>query len=208
MSCQTVKMVATASSFTKSRKGDKCFIRNTTLPRMRHKSKLVILVAILFALFLVFVCSQLWTRLRSPTGHPGSTLQSKSLHFLPTIYVQDSTQKPRRTNSKCRMFSCFDIYRCKYNENSLINVYVYPETDFVDSKGERLLLKPMSQQYHELITAIQQSNYYTTDKDNACIIVPSIDTLSQNGLDLNAVTKALFSLPRLVCFHNIFHFSI
>lgn len=186
-------MVVTRSSITKSRKIDKFSIRNTALPRMRHKSKLVILVGIIFAFLLVCVCSQLWTRLRQQNAR-GS--RQSLLHFLPTIYVQDSTSKPQRTDLKCRMFSCFDIYRCKYNENSLISVYVYPQSEFVDGKGDRLLLKPMSYQYHELMTTIRQSSYYTNDRDSACIIIPSIDTLNQNGLDLDVVAKALVSLPR------------
>lgn len=96
------------------------------------------------------------------------------------------------------MFSCFDIYRCKYNENSLISVYVYPQTEFIDSKGDVLKLKPMSQQYYELITSIQSSSYYTSERDNACIVIPSIDTLNQNGLNIKTVSKALGSLPRSV----------
>lgn len=165
---------------------------------MRHKSKLVVLVAVAFAFFLVFVCSQLWTSLRARTSSYTRLPHANSLHILPAIQVPDKLPTLQKTNLKCRMFSCFDIYRCKYNENSLISVYVYPQTEFIDSKGDVLKLKPMSQQYYELITSIQSSSYYTSERDNACIVIPSIDTLNQNGLNIKTVSKALGSLPRSV----------
>lgn len=192
-----INMDVTSSVFTVSRKTDKIFNRNTALPRMRHKSKLVVLVAVLFAFFLVFVCSQIWTRFRTSNDSDRQFFPAKQDDFE-TIFVQKTQPSPQKTNQKCRMFSCFNIYRCKYNENSLISVYVYPYTEFIEKTGDKLTLNPISQQYYELMSAIRQSSYYTDDRDNACVVIPPIDTLNQNGLDLGTVSRALASLPTWV----------
>lgn len=182
----------------KYRKSDKSFfMRNLFLPRMRLKTRIVVLVAVLFAAFLVFVSSQIWTRYRldeefSSDRHSSSSDDdSKNV-----IRVAKNLPSPLKTDLKCRMFSCFDIYRCKFNENSLISVYVYPFNEFIDEEGNRIHLKPVSQQFYELITAIKRSSYYTNDRKSACVVVPSIDLLNQNGLDLTSVQNMLLSLPR------------
>ncbi|EDO26248.1 predicted protein [Nematostella vectensis] len=103
-------------------------------------------------------------------------------------------QCPQNTAPKCRMHSCFDIYRCRFNENSLISVYVYPYSTFLNEKGRTLNLKPISVHFDEMLTAIKESSYYTDDKDKACIIIPPLDTLNQNGMDLKATAQALAAL--------------
>ncbi|EDO39195.1 predicted protein, partial [Nematostella vectensis] len=103
-------------------------------------------------------------------------------------------QFPQNTAPKCRMHSCFDIYRCRFNENSLISVYVYPYSTFLNEKGRTLNLKPISVHFDEMLTAIKESSYYTDDKDKACIIIPPLDILNQNGMDLKATAQALAAL--------------
>jgi glucuronyl/N-acetylglucosaminyl transferase EXT2 len=181
----------------KYRKTDKNICtRNSFLPRMRLKTKLVILVAVLFAAFLVFISSQIWSRFRFGEETPSSEIHSDSGSKLQVIRVPRNSLSPLKTDFKCRMFSCFDIYRCKFNENNLISVYVYPFNEFVDEVGNTIHVKPVSKQLYELLTAMKRSSYYTEDRENACIVVPSLDMLNQNGLDLDSVTKILLSLPR------------
>ncbi|XP_031562334.1 exostosin-2-like [Actinia tenebrosa] len=178
----------------KYRKSDKPFFtRNVFLPRMRLKTRTVFLVAVLFAAFLVFVSSQIWTRYRSEDD--GFSTDRHHSGSKNVIRVLNNSASPLKTDLKCRMFSCFDIYRCKFNENSLISVYVYPFNDYVDGKGNRIHMKPVSQQLYELLTAIKRSSYYTSDRKSACIVVPSIDLLNQNRMDLTSVQNMLLSLP-------------
>ena len=95
------------------------------------------------------------------------------------------------------MHSCFDVYRCKDNENAFISVYVYPIGRFVDSEDNtNVINRPPSKEFREIALAIRQSDFYTDDISKACVIVPAVDTLNQNGLDLQAIGRILASLPR------------
>lgn len=66
------------------------------------------------------------------------------------------------------MNSCFDISRCMKD----FKVYVYP-TDVQD--------KPTNM-YKAFLSVLQDSNYYTTNPREACLFVPSIDTLDRDPL--------------------------
>lgn len=160
---------------------------------MRLQTRSVLLVGILFSGLIIFVSLELWPFL--PVTDDDSELNSPLNREAAEIRLKVGSPVSEKRDSKCLMHSCFDIFRCKVNKNKLISVYVYPYTRFLDERG-KTINKPMSQEFYELLTAIVKSRYYTADLNKACIIVPSIDTLNQNGLDLRGTARSLGKLPR------------
>lgn len=159
---------------------------------MRQRARSIFLVGILFSGLVVFFALEIWPVKTfpeddSPPDNDGSEI----------LRLQTGSPLPEKRDSKCLAHSCFDIFRCTVNENKLISVYAYPFTNFLDESG-RTINKAMSQEFYELLTAIMKSKYYTADLGKACIIVPSVDTLNQNGMDIKGYARILASLPRYV----------
>lgn len=69
---------------------------------------------------------------------------------------------------------------------------------------EHVAIRPMSKEFYEIIDTILNSEYYTSDPDEACILIPPIDTLNENNLRKEEIAKALAMLPQWVCyFYNV-----
>lgn len=94
----------------------------------------------------------------------------------------------------CRMETCFDFTKCY--ENFL--VYVYPPEP-LNSLGAA---PPISQNYQKILTAIQESRYYTTDPEKACLFVLGIDTLDRDSLSEDYVRNVPSRLQRLPYWNN------
>ncbi|EFN66281.1 Exostosin-2 [Camponotus floridanus] len=97
------------------------------------------------------------------------------------------------TNSSCTYFTCFNVYRCGSQGNKLL-VYVYPPKIYLDPMG-RPITNQITREFYQILNAIINSKFYTPNPYEACIFVPSIDTLNQNRLRLQEVSQALKSLP-------------
>jgi len=55
--------------------------------------------------------------------------------------------------------------------------------------------RKMSKEYHSILKAIIDSQYYTKYPEEACVFVPSIDTLNQNRFRVKETSQALALLP-------------
>ncbi|KAK2144201.1 hypothetical protein LSH36_777g02080 [Paralvinella palmiformis] len=77
--------------------------------------------------------------------------------------ARPSTKDPE---NDCRMETCFDFGRCRNG----FKVYVYPTRSRISSK------------YEEILRAIRESPYITADPTEACILIPSVDTLDRDKL--------------------------
>lgn len=114
-----------------------------------------------------------------------------------SVTIADTFQPAKPSQQNCTYHSCFDVYRCGFNHGEgppQISVYVYPPVRFVDEAGVPLTL-PMSTEFAELIQTIINSAYYTDDPSSACLLIPSIDLLNQNGVRIRTMSKILSSLP-------------
>lgn len=160
---------------------------------MRVHTRSVLLVGILCSVLFIFSL-ELWPPLFSDDETEVNSNSPLVDSDVSEIRLKIGSPVPDERDSKCLMHNCFDIFRCKVNENKLISVYVYPDTRFLDEEG-KTINKPMSQEFYELLTTIVESKYYTPDIGKACIIVPSIDTLNQKGLDLRWTARSLAELP-------------
>lgn len=76
-------------------------------------------------------------------------------------------------------------------------MYIYPLQKFVDENGIPIG-GMMSQEMYSILETILESRYYTADPSQACILVPSIDTLNQNRFRPKQTSQALNSLPQWV----------
>lgn len=99
------------------------------------------------------------------------------------------------TDSQCTFFNCFNIYRCDHRFNGGFKVYVYPMVKYVDPDGIPIGGK-VSKEYHSMLSAIVDSEYYTGNPEEACVFVPSIDTLNQNRFRVKETSQALALLPQ------------
>ncbi|XP_064483993.1 exostosin-1-like [Ornithodoros turicata] len=78
-----------------------------------------------------------------------------------------------RTNPNarmCRMDSCFDFSRCRE-----FKVYVYPSEPTSNA----------SPAFQRILSAIRESSYFTADPNEACVLVPSVDTLDRDPLSFD-----------------------
>nr|CDS29094.2 exostosin 1 [Hymenolepis microstoma] len=85
---------------------------------------------------------------------------------------------------KCTMDNCFDSSRC-----SQFKVYVYPD----DPNSPKI-----STNYQKILSAIRRSPFYTDKPEEACIFVPSLDTLDRDPRSDHYITdlhKRINQLP-------------
>lgn len=111
--------------------------------------------------------------------------------------VYNSLMMISNSNNKfktCRMETCFDFTKCYDN----FLVYVYPPEP-LNSLGAA---PPISQNYQKILTAIQESRYYTADPEKACLFVLGIDTLDRDSLSEDYVRNVPSRLQRLPYWNN------
>ena len=112
-------------------------------------------------------------------GPPGSNQRSFLLDDLAGVFAQDSHPNVRNRSQwetaqdwrKCHMETCFDFDRCKNG----FKVYLYPR------------VVPVSAPYAKILSVIERSRYLTANPHEACVFIPSIDTLDQDVLSKDYV---------------------
>ena len=112
------------------------------------------------------------------TVAPAADLQPDAL-----VQLQD-TESPRPERySGCTMARCFDTNRCHGD----FRVYVYPDTEGMKVSGL----------FRKFLRILRNSQFYTSDPDKACVLVPSWDTLDRDKLSDEYVAKlpSLWTLP-------------
>ena len=116
------------------------------------------------------------------------------LTAIPVVRISDKERLPEKGNLKCHYYNCFDVYRCGYNLNR-ISVYIYPLKKYVNEQGEPIT-EPISKEFHDILTTIAESSYYTSDPEKACLFIPAIDLLNQNPVKIKETGQVLAQLPK------------
>lgn len=109
-----------------------------------------------------------------------------------TLNTESPVSEQRATN--CTYWQCFNVYKCGRGGHDKITIYIYPIKDYRTEDG-----KPISQfskEFYEILNTIKHSKYYTPNPDDACLLVPSIDTLNQNSFSSKHVAQALHTLEQ------------
>ena len=110
----------------------------------------------------------------SPARRPGGKGASevvklrKSTRSDTVGRTQTTTKNVVINSERCTMGACFNVQRC--NQLPEFRVYVYP-------RDENLNVSPL---FEKILRVIKSSRYYTTNPEEACLFVPSYDTLDRD----------------------------
>ncbi|XP_011872758.1 PREDICTED: exostosin-2 isoform X2 [Vollenhovia emeryi] len=159
-----------------------------------HYHNIFAICLLLFTLFIVLTSVYHIFKFGSTQKHSEHIpVTLNDIDALPVQALPADSGAADATNSSCTYFSCFNVYRCGSQGNKLL-VYVYPPKMYLDSTNRPVTCQ-MTKEYYQILSAIVNSKFYTPNPYEACIFVPSIDTLNQNRLRLQEVSQALRSLP-------------
>lgn len=121
-------------------------------------------------------------------------LSLDNLKKLPEFRIKPDTLKIEKSNPKCSYYDCFNVYQCGHSVPNKILIYIYPVKKYMDSKNIPIGTQ-ISYEFYLILKAILESKYYTPNPEEACILIPSIDTLNQNRFRTLETSQALASLP-------------
>ena len=118
------------------------------------------------------------------------------LSDIKKIVLNKDAELPRIRNSNCSYWDCLNVYRCGQRDLDKITIYMYPIQEFVDEDGKKATQEgaTLSKEFYTILKTIVKSPYYTANPNEACIFIPSLDTLNQIRIDTNLVGKSLASL--------------
>uniref|UniRef100_A0ABM0MWV4 Exostosin-2-like n=1 Tax=Saccoglossus kowalevskii TaxID=10224 RepID=A0ABM0MWV4_SACKO len=172
--------------------------KKSTLPRgPRMKLKYQSFYIALFTMILFGLITtglfQFWPH-SIESDHNTHGFKLRNIQQLSEVTITTENSIPEKGDLNCRFSTCFDVYNCNY-EIGRISVYIYPLRKYVDENGQAIS-KPLSKEFHEILEAISESFYHTTDPDKACIFIPAIDVLNQNSLRLHETAQVLAQLPK------------
>ena len=173
---------------------------------------LALLTALLTATVLICLINRIHNFHSLPqfTEHHGIRTKRSSLPNLPSAFqakVMESFYGNLRESQKnaenektsdetlqCTMQTCFNFTRCapKPNADQTFKVYVYEDTP-----GVRI-----SQKYEEILESIRKSRFFTSNADEACLFVLSIDTLDRDKLSSEFVHEIQEKLGGLKHWNN------
>ena len=95
-----------------------------------------------------------------PSVEASSSLSSSSSSSSSSLWPS-----PMDSDVHCHFHACVNVYRCGRNDHHKIKVYIYPLVDYLSQNdgGVPVTPTPMSKDYHEMLTAIYYSEYYTNN---------------------------------------------
>lgn len=146
----------------------------------------------------------------SSVSEADSERLSLDLVDIPQIVLDKDAELARARNRNCSFWDCFNVYRCGQRggaaaggsaaglwaeeQQERISIYVYPLKEYVDADSRKQAFQ-LTKEFYTILKTIVNSPYYTANPNEACLFVPTLDTLNQNRIDVNLVGKALASLP-------------
>lgn len=159
-----------------------------------HYHNVFVICLLLFTLFVILIATYHIFKFGSTQKHSvHNAIVLNDVNSLPVQTLSADSPTADTTNSACTYFDCFNVYHCGSQGNKLL-VYVYPPKIYVDTL-ERPVTSQMTKEFYQILSTIISSKFYTPNPYEACIFVPSIDTLNQNRLKLHEVSRALKTLP-------------
>lgn len=163
-------------------------------PKLRPKyhSFYLALFSVILAGIIVTGVFQFWPHSIESEKQPRYHIESYK--NLPEVKVSEGAPLGAKTVQECHYHDCFDVYRCG-SETNRISVYIYPMKKYVDESGVPITGQ-ISREFYEVLNAIANSPFYTSNADQACLLVPSIDLLNQNTMRVKEMGQVLNRLPR------------
>jgi len=159
-----------------------------------HYHNIFVICLLLFTTFVVLISIYHIFKFGNTQKHSEYVpIMLSDINSLPVQTLPSDSVTADATNSSCTYFTCFNVYRCGSQGNKLL-VYVYSPKVYLDSTN-RPITNQMTKEFYQILQTIIASKFYTPNPYEACIFVPSIDTLNQNRLKLQEVSQALRLLP-------------
>lgn len=156
-----------------------------------HRFFVGLLLFIVVSLVLIVVCNVFTGS--TPRGDLREAVNLDALSLpVRTLLRESHASSPRVAN--CTYWSCFNVYKCGRGGHDKITIYIYPLTDYRTEDGTAI--SKFSKEFYEILHTIKHSKYYTSNPDDACLLVPSIDMLNQNSFSSKHVSQALQSLEQ------------
>ncbi|KAH8401571.1 hypothetical protein KR009_006570 [Drosophila setifemur] len=121
-------------------------------------------------------------------GRDSRTLVLDLGHIQEVSINPEADQRARNVN--CTFWDCLNIYKCEHDR---LKVYIYPLQEFVDEKSDKVATT-LSSEYFQILEAVLKSRYYTSNPNEACLFLPSLDLLNQNIFDKHLAGASLVSL--------------
>lgn len=161
--------------------------RNSVIYLLAFALFIILLYGVLFSVLYIFK----FGNIQKHSDYIPITLNN--INVLPVQILSADSTAVDVTNSSCTYFGCFNVYRCGSQGNRLL-VYVYPLKMYLDTM-DRPIMSKITKEFYQILNTIINSKFYTPNPYEACIFIPSIDTLNQNRLRLKEVSKVLGLLP-------------
>lgn len=149
----------------------------------------------LLYIFTIACCMFLLNQFIWPNRLPSS--KNSALKYLPNYYNHKDElglssfvhllNNSIKTNP-CTMLSCFDFTKCAGE----FRIYVYP-------LGNKVKISP---NYANILKSITRSRYYTEHPKEACLFVPSLDTLDRDILSKDYQKLLMQKLKALPYWNN------
>ncbi|KAL0880397.1 hypothetical protein ABMA27_002833 [Loxostege sticticalis] len=111
---------------------------------------------------------------------------------LAVLQLRTDLPKAESRLANCTYWDCFNVYRCGRGGHDKITIYIYPLKDYQTEDGGSI--SQFSKEFYVMLDTIRHSKYYTPVPEEACLLVPSIDTLNQNSFSSGYVSRALQTL--------------
>ncbi|XP_068146817.1 exostosin-2 [Drosophila tropicalis] len=118
------------------------------------------------------------------------TLVLDLTHSQEILLQSDAAEQRIERNGNCTFWDCLNIYKCEHDR---LKVYIYPLQEFVDEKTDKVA-STLSSEYFQILEAVLKSRYYTSNPNEACLFLPSLDLLNQNMFDKHLAGMALTTL--------------
>ncbi|XP_052755267.1 exostosin-2 [Galleria mellonella] len=112
--------------------------------------------------------------------------------LLEVVNLKSDARLSSARVSNCTYWDCFNVYRCGRGGHDKITIYIYPLKDYRTESGTPF--SQFSKEFYVILDTIRHSKYYTSNPEEACLLVPSIDTLNQHSFSKKHVSQALHSL--------------
>lgn len=123
-----------------------------------------------------------------------SVYESIDLNKRSKVVLSRNAPFSQIRSANCTYWDCFDVYKCGRGGHDKITIYIYPLKDYQTENGNSI--SQFSREFYLILDTIKRSKYYTTNPEEACLLVPSIDTLNQASFSKSEVSQALQSLSQ------------
>ncbi len=166
---------------------------------MGFKTFLVFFVATFGLGVLLFFGEDVKTWLDSRTGLSASDKVSDLLQSLmeaPAVKLDFNEHKASATNKECHHFDCFDVYKCGGHHKKIL-VHIPKPKRIIHGPAENEV-SPYTSDFVDVLEAVVESDYYTSNPDEACVFVPAFNLINEESLansDVASRSLALTASP-------------